>query len=332
MSRATKLRVVAAGLVLAFVALNALAYGHAWTMTHFLRSGVRTGRPESLTLMQKAGVLAMGVQLPRPVNNRTPLDLKMPFETWTIPVEPGIALEAWNVPRADRRGIVLLFHGYADRKSSVLPEAKAFYNEGWQPLLVDLRGSGGSTGDVTSIGFHEGRDELASVRYVREKFPNETVLLWGVSMGGAAALRAVGELKAPVDALIVEAPFATLRSAVLNRFTSLGVPAFGLVDLLVFWGGRQQDFDGFRHNPADYAKDVRVPTLLLLGDKDDRVLMPEGQAIYEALAGEKQFEVFGGLRHESLVRGNRDQWIKAIHSFLSRFPEAASSKALAPAA
>ena len=303
-----------------FLALNALAYGHAWTMTHFKRGGARTGKPESLTLMQKAGVLAMGVQLPRPVNNRTPLDFKMPFETWTIPVEAGIELEAWNVPLVERRGVVVVIHGYADRKSSVLPEAKAFYNEGWQPVLVDLRGSGGSSGDTTSIGFHEGRDELAAVRFVRNKLPNDKLILWGVSMGGAAALRAVGELGAPVDALIVEAPFATLRSAVYNRFTSLGVPALGLVDLLVFWGGEQQDFNGFRHNPVDYAKDVHVPTLLLLGDKDDRVLMPEGRAIFDALAGEKQFETFDGLRHESLVRGNRDRWVEVVRAFLSRFP------------
>jgi alpha-beta hydrolase superfamily lysophospholipase len=246
----------------------------------------------------------------------------MPFDTWTIPVEPGITLEAWAIRQDDPKGVVVLFHGYADRKSSDLGEARAFFDEGWAPVLVDLRGSGGSSGDTTSIGFHEARDVAAAVSFVREKFPQAPLVVWGASMGAAASLRAVGALEVKVDGLVMEAPFATLRSAVVNRFRTLGVPTFGLVDLFVFWGGEQQDFNGFAHNPVEYATHVRAPTLLMLGSRDDRVLLPEGRAIFDALAGEKQFEVFEGLRHESLVRGNHDQWTRVVGSFLSRFARA----------
>lgn len=302
----------------AFTLLNVFAYGHAHSMTHFSASGVRTGRPETLTLLQKLRVAAAGVELPKPRNDQTPLDRGMPFETWTIPVEPGVTLEAWSVRATEARGVVVLFHGYADRKSSVLAEAKAFLVQGWSPVLVDFRGSGGSSGDITSIGYHEGRDVEAAVGFVRARSAGAPLVVWGVSMGGAASLRAVGELGVSVDGLIVEAPFATLRSAVVNRFNSLGVPAWGLADLLVFWGGRQHSFDGFAHNPVDYARGVRAPTLLLLGSRDERVLMPEGQAIFEALPAAKQFEVFEGLGHQSLVRGNRDQWTRVVSAFLAR--------------
>lgn len=288
-------------------------------MTNFTRGGVPTPMPKALSLAQKMGVLASGVRLPRPENNHTPLDQEMTYEIWTIPVENGISLEAWHVLRVESRGVILMFHGYADRKSSILPEARAFFDQGWDPVLVDLRGSGGSSGNSTSIGFHEARDEAAAVRFTRAKLSDKRLILWGVSMGGAAALRAVGVLESPVDGLIVEAPFATLRSALINRFNSLGVPSFGVVDLLVFWGGAQQGFNGFGHNPVDYAKGVKAPTLLLLGDQDQRVLMPEGRAIFDALAGVKQFESFAGLGHESLVRGNRVQWTAVISKFLSRW-------------
>lgn len=43
------------------------------------------------------------------------------------------------------------------------------------------------------------------------------------------------------------------------------------------WGGWQQGFNGFRHNPVDYARRVRVPTLLMQGDRDDRVSVAEAQ-------------------------------------------------------
>lgn len=285
-------------------------------MTHFSKDGVRTGRPETLTLVQKLRVVATGVQLPKPRNDVTPRERGLSFETWTIPVESGVTLEAWSIAAPKPLGVVLLFHGYADRKASVLPEAEAFLDEGWNVVLVDLRGSGGSSGEVTSIGFHEARDVEASVRFVRERFDGMRVVVWGVSMGGAASLRAVGSLGVSVNGLILEAPFATLHSAVVNRFRSLGVPAFGLADLLVFWGGQQQAFDGFAHNPVVYARGVRTPTLLSLGSRDQRVLMPEGRAIFEALAGAKQFEIFEGLGHQSLFRGNSDQWTRVVRAFL----------------
>ena len=288
-------------------------------MTHFLQGGPRTGKPETLSLLQKLGVVATGVRIPKPRNEGTPLDRGMPFDIWAIPVEPGIVLEAWAIRQKDPKGVVVLFHGYADRKSSDLGEAKAFLDEGWTPVLVDLRGSGGSSGDTTSIGFHEARDVAAAVRFAREKFPRMPLVVWGASMGAAASLRAVGALETGVDGLLMEAPFATLRSAVVNRFQTLGVPTFGLVDLFVFWGGEQQGFNGFAHNPVEYAAHVRAPTVLMLGSRDDRVLMPEGRAIFDALAGDKQFEIFEGLRHESLVKGKREQWLRVVRGFLGRF-------------
>jgi alpha-beta hydrolase superfamily lysophospholipase len=316
--RFRRLRFAIGAFALGFIGLNGLIYAQARTMTHFLPGGTRTGKPETLTFLQKLNVVATGVRIPKPRNERTPLDRQMPFDTWTIPVEPGVVLEAWAIQQSNPKGVVVLFHGYADRKSSDLAEAKAFLDEGWAPVLVDFRGSGGSSGDTTSIGFHEARDVAASIAFVRPRFPRSPLVIWGASMGAAASLRAVGALDVKADGLVMEAPFATLRSAVVNRFRSLGVPTFGLVDLFVFWGGEQLGFNGFAHNPVEYATHVRTPTLLMLGSRDDRVLMPEGRAIFDALSGEKQFEVFEGLRHESLVRGNRDQWVRVVAAFLGR--------------
>ena len=135
-----KVRTVAGAGALCFVALNGLAYRQALAMTNSTPGGVHTPRPKALSLAQKMGVLASGVRLPRPENNHTPLDQEMTYEIWTIPVENGISLEAWHVLRVESRGVILMFHGYADRKSSILPEARAFFDQGWDPVLVDLRG------------------------------------------------------------------------------------------------------------------------------------------------------------------------------------------------
>ena len=74
----------------------------------------------------------------------------------------------------------------------------------------------------------------------------------------------------------------------------------------MFWGSVQQVFNGFAHNPVKSRTHVRRPTLLMLGSRDNRVLMSEGRAIFDALAEKKHFEIFEGLGHESLLKGKRD--------------------------
>ncbi len=78
-------------------------------------------------------------------------------------------------------------------------------------------------------------------------------------------------------ALVLESPFDALLSTVVNRFALMGLPAFPFAHLLVFWGGVQQGFNGFRHYPADYATEVRCAVLLLDGANDTRVT-PDGKA------------------------------------------------------
>lgn len=316
MKRRALLRRLAAVAAAGCLALNVLAYRHARAMTRFSEGGPRTPRPEALGTSEKLGVLLSGVRLPRSRNNRTPAALGLAFEPRSARTSDGLELEAWYLPRREPRGTVLSFHGYADRKASLLEAARAFHELGWAGLLVDFRGSGGSQGERTSIGFHEAEDVVAALSLARAEGLPAPHVLFGVSMGAAAALRAVGALGARPQALVLQYPFATLSSAVAHRFRSLGAPE-PLAPLLVFWGGLQQGFNGFRHAPVDYARGVTVPTLLMQGDRDDRVSLAEARAIHAALAGPKQLEVFEGVGHVSLVAARPEQWTRVVSAFLA---------------
>lgn len=312
-----RLRRSALGLAVAlFVLLNGMAIMHGRAMTRFSAAGTRTPRAQELSIAQKLGVVLTGVNMPRRINEEDPSAWSLPFERETFETRDGLTLEAWRVPVAAPRGSVVLFHGYADRKASLLREAQAFHELGYECLLVDFRGAGGSDGDVTSIGYHEAEDVLAAVAHQQRLQRPRPQIVFGVSMGAAATLRAVGVLHASPDVLLLQHPFATLREAVTHRFASNGVPA-AIVPLFVFWGGVQQGFDGFRHNPSEYAASVRVPTLLMQGDRDDRVAMSEARLILERLAGRKQFEIFEGLGHVSLLSARPEQWTKAVAEFLT---------------
>jgi hypothetical protein len=64
-----------------FVALNAIAYRHAWRMTHFVPAGTRTKSPERLSLLDKIAVLSRGVEIPKPENGPVRAEFPQPART-----------------------------------------------------------------------------------------------------------------------------------------------------------------------------------------------------------------------------------------------------------
>ena len=62
--------------------------------------------------------------------------------------------------------------------------------------------------------------------------------------------------------------------------------------LLLFWGGIQNGFWGFSHNPVEYAKNIDCPTLLLYGEKDKSVSQKEIKEIFANLKGPKKLTIY----------------------------------------
>jgi alpha-beta hydrolase superfamily lysophospholipase len=137
-------------------------------------------------------------------------------------------------------------------------------------------------------------------------------------MGAAAALRAVAHEGVAPDGLILSAPFDRLLHTVAHRFDLLGMPAFPVAHILVFWGGWQHGFDGFAHNPVDYAAAVHCPALLLHGSRDTRATPEEARRVFDRLAGPKTFHLFEGVGHESFLSRRPAEWRAEVSSFLAR--------------
>lgn len=121
---------------LGFVGLNVVAYNHAWAMTRFTTGGDRTSQPDGLGLMEKVKVLSTGVNVPRPSGNHTPSDLDPDAVVLKVHGSDGIVLETWYRDLGATSPLVILFHGYAAEKSSLLPEARALLKLGVSVMLV----------------------------------------------------------------------------------------------------------------------------------------------------------------------------------------------------
>lgn len=296
-----------------FILMNAVAYMHAFKFTHFDTNGdPKTKHASELSFAGKIKALILGINNPRPENKVLP---GRPFEV--VKLQSNKLIECWWLKRDSAKGSVILFHGYGGAKSTMLDKADIFYNLGYNTLLVDFMGSGGSEGNKTSIGFHEAVQVKSAFEFLKGK-GEENIILFGTSLGAVAIMKALNDHHLEASSIIIECPFGTMLETVRARFSTMKLPSFPMANLLVFWGGVQCGFNAFSHNPVDYASNISTPTLLLYGEKDEKVSRGEIDRIFSNLQGIKELKTYLTAGHENYLTKYETRWTEDISSFISR--------------
>jgi alpha-beta hydrolase superfamily lysophospholipase len=291
--------------------MNIVAFFHAYKFTHYTSSSLgRTKSPGKLAGFDKVKTILFGVNNPRPVNKVMP---KQEFET--VMLESNKSIECWSIKQDNAKGTVILFHGYSGYKSSLIDKSDEFIKLGFNTLLVDFMGSGGSEGNQTTIGFKEAEEVKSAYDYLIEK-GEERIYLFGTSLGSVAILKSVSNYQINPEGIIIECPFGSMYQTTCARFKIMKVPPFPMAGLLVFWGGIQNGFWAFGHNPTAYAKKVKCPTLLLYGEKDDKVSRKEINEIYANLHCRKALKTYPLAGHENYLIKYRQQWVSDVHNFM----------------
>jgi alpha-beta hydrolase superfamily lysophospholipase len=297
--------------------MNIVAFFHAYKFTHFATENLtKTKCPEKLNSFDKIKTLFFGVNNPRPTNKEKPnnyIDIKL---------QSNMLIDCWYLNKSNSikvdttLGTVILFHGYSGEKSSMLDKAKEFEKMNYNVLLVDFMGSGGSEGNQTTLGFKEAEEVKTAFEYLK-KNRVKNIYLFGTSMGSVAIMKAMGDYDLKAKGIIIECPFGSMYQTTCARFKIMNAPTFPMAGLLVFWGGVQNSFWAFGHNPTEYAKKINCPTLLLYGEQDKNVSRQEINDIYANLNGKKILKTYKLAGHENFLIKYEEEWIKDIADFLS---------------
>ncbi len=293
--------------LMGFVGINAIAYLAAYALSHYRAPG------------------QIGLGSPRPTSTKRPTDVGLQYTTHRIPAQRSEWIETWLIPpqQSPPRGTIIIFPGNGSTKASqLLAPAKVLHALNYNVLLVDFRGVGGSSGNTKTLGIRESQDVVLAMNYAHQSQSalKSPVVLYGISMGTAAILRAVAQEKIKPDAVILELPFTRMLSAVRSRFRVFNIPSFPGAELLVFWGGLQYGFNGFGHNPEVYARQVKCPTLVLQGKQDKWTSMAEINTLVKNLQGSKQLVVFPKAGHQLLVTADKERWQQNVDHFLRQLP------------
>lgn len=298
-------------ILIPFLGLNVITYRHAYRFTHFSESDYKEHSfSYKLSAREKFKALFVGVANPRLVN------LTAPARNYQkLILQSNKPLECWLMKADSAKGTIILFHGYRGKKSAMLDKADAFLKMHYNTLLVDFMGSGGSGGEQTTIGYKEAEEVKTSYNYLKSNGENN-IILFGTSMGAVAILKALNDYKVTPSSIIIECPFGTMYQTVKARFKMMNIPSFPMAGMLMFWGGVQNGFWAFSHNPVEYARSVSCPVLLFYGEKDDRVNSQEINEVYNNLRGEKKIVTFPLAGHENYLLKYKKEWVTEVALFL----------------
>lgn len=296
-------------ILILFILANVIAFMHAYKFTHFTNSTVeRTSN--HLSLVEKLKTVFTGVNNPRPINKEKP---GRRFET--VKIKSNKNLECWLLKADSAKGTMILFHGYGGEKSLMLDKAEQFLSLGYNTMLVDFMGSGGSEGNTTTIGFKEAVEVKDCYNYlIKNDFQN--ISLFGTSMGSVAVMKAIKDYDLKPKSIIIECPFGSMYKTVCKRFQMQGIPSFPMAGLLVFWGGVENNFWAFAHNPEEYAKSIHCPALLMYGEKDQKVSREEINSIFKNLQGDKTLVSYLLAGHENYLSLYKEKWTNDVKRFL----------------
>lgn len=145
-----------------------------------------------------------------------------------LTAEDGFKIWTSEIYRSKPKGVIIYLSGINQPSVTYFYGHSKFMKEnGYATILLETRGHGRSDGNRICLGFEEDKDVRAVVNYIKkeEKYKNVPIIIQGVSMGGAAAVNAFGQID-EIDALIAMSAYSGFEDVILDIMGNYGIPKF----------------------------------------------------------------------------------------------------------
>lgn len=244
----------------------------------------------------------------RPLNIQTPDSLSL----------KGLFIPAITaLPDHQKPITLILVHGIGGCKEHLLPFAQKLAQRGISNVLLDLRAHGESGGEYCTFGFYEKYDLSALVDTLLALNPEQTIGIFGNSLGGAIALQTLAEDKR-LHFGIIESTFHDLEAVTAEYGEDLfGVKSFWLAHHVLEKSAVIAHFDPFSVKPGEAARHITQPVFMAHGDQDDRIPIGFGKINFDHLASsQKTWYTVSGAGHLNIGRKGGEAYFEAMMGFL----------------
>jgi len=205
---------------------------------------------------------------------------------------------------SDGRTIVMYMHGNTGTRAMMhrIGAYKMFVDRGYHCIAFDYRGYGDSDGMASEQGLRD--DGYLVWRWIRKHAPDAKVIIWGHSLGSAAATHLSQDICSephPPAGLILDAPFTKMEDAAANHIFAL--PYWPIMSYFkyTFINHVAEKF-----STIDKISDVSCKILIIHGKGDIIIPYHLGKSLYEhAVSGRKPgygkvtFAECGNERHRT---------------------------------
>jgi pimeloyl-ACP methyl ester carboxylesterase len=253
----------------------------------------------------------------------TPASFDLAFEEIAFQAPDGVTLKGWWVPAAQARGSVVLVHGLNRSRIEMVRKVPFLHEAGWNALLFDLRHHGESGGELSSFGHFEAGDVERAATFARGRSEGP-VVLWGVSLGGAAVMLAAAD-DPSVAAVVCDSSYRSLRDTVAHHFQLFRsfvwwlrvVPSWPVVPEVIYWIGHHGGFDpGSVDIVAAAGRLAGRPALFVCNSGDRRMPKEIAFELQRAAGASAQVLVIPGDSHGGAYRDGTDAYQHAVAQLL----------------
>ena len=213
---------------------------------------------------------------------------------------------------------VLILSGRTDTLKYGYFFARPYCESGFNVLVIDSRAHGESDGVYNTVGFEEGKDALAWIKYLEDEHGVQSVVLHGICIGAAAGVYALTSPDVPkcVSGLVSEGMFAYFGESMRNHLIERKRLFFPVMQCIDFQMKRHTGHSMMK-GPIHFIHKIKKP-VLMLQSKEDRYSTPENAVkLFEACGSkEKKLVLFEKGEHSMVRINNMEKYDGEIKAFL----------------
>lgn len=209
---------------------------------------------------------------------------------------------------------VILVHGYTGNRGERLFSAPKYYERGYKILSPDMRAQGKSDGKFITMGVRESEDVLRWIDYLTAQGV-KSIILDGISMGGATVLTAVHKVPDCVVATISDCAYTSTAEELLYVVKKNAGTRFLIhgVNLAARCFGR---YSFYKDTPIESVRESKVPILFIHGKADSFVSYDFMAELYDACKTKKRMFTVDDAIHAMSEVFDPDGYKNAVTSFL----------------
>lgn len=211
------------------------------------------------------------------------------IENISLPVENDTITAVVLKPESKSiKKTILFFHGAAGNISTYQYITKPLVENGFQVVMVDVRGYGKSTGKPTHLNVAEDGQKMFDYLLARQDIKNTKIYIYGASLGSQISTHLAKDNQAKISGLILDGG--------MSSFTDIAIK---------FKPEMKEVIEKYVTSPYSAKEDIKslkgLPKLFIYSKGDSTVPFEHGQVIYNNAPEPKQFLEFSGEHIQAMV-------------------------------